>query len=123
MTENEIKALKETFNGASKAMLEYFEVLGKVAKDCDGILETILSNVDGNRVEIEEENAISVSYDGGNHPEYASDCFPSVKAVYLKNGEIYLDIDGCDAYPISKITTNELLQITEIVIAQSFNNF
>ena len=119
MTENEIKALKETFNGASEAMLQYFEVLGKVAKDCGGILETILSNVDGNRVEIEEENAISVSYDGGNHPDYASNCFSSVNSVYLKNGEIYLDIDDCDAYPISSISTSELFQITEIVIAQT----
>lgn len=112
MTENEIKALKETFNGASEAMLQYFEVLGKVAKDCGGILETILSNVDGNRVEIEEENAISVSYDGG-------DCFSSVKAVYIENGEIYLNVDDCDAYPISSISTSELFQITEIVIAQT----
>ena len=58
---------------------------------------------------------VSVSYDGGNHPEYASNCFSTVNAVYLKDGEIYLDTEDCSMYSIDDINWDEVLDVAHFI--------
>ena len=58
---------------------------------------------------------ITVSYDGGRHPEYASSCFNMVNAVYMSNGKILLDTEEDEEYDIQNITLDELVTIAEYV--------
>ena len=57
-----------------------------------------------------------VSYDGGNHPEYASNCFSSVYGVSLnKHGQIILHTEDCDEYPVENISVDELYGVCDFV--------
>jgi len=65
---------------------------------------------------------ISVTYNGGNHPEYASNAFSTVNGVYINSkgiyvssngvhinsGDIYLDTEDCSSYSIAEISLEEL---------------
>lgn len=52
-----------------------------------------------------------VTYDGGNHPEYAANPYSDVNGVYLKNNEIYLHTEDCTTYPITSVTASELYEV------------
>ena len=60
-----------------------------------------------------DDDCISVSYDGGNHPEYASNCFSMVYDVYLEDGDIYLNTEDCDKYPIENLNWDEVYNIAD----------
>lgn len=52
---------------------------------------------------------VSVTYDGGNHPEYASNAFSDVIDVHLDEyGNVELCIDECDEYDTDRIDGGEL---------------
>lgn len=110
--------LKEQFKAVSNAVSDYYVLMGKIRKTCLDILIELLSEEEGNKVEISEENMMSVPYDGGNHPEYASNCFSMLNAVYLKDDVIYLDIEDCDAYEIDRVDNEVVFQIAEAVVNQ-----
>ena len=63
----------------------------------------------------DEFQAVTVPYDGGNHPEYNSNCFSQVNAAYLKGNDIYLDIDETDEYSIDNIDIQDVENIAELV--------
>ena len=68
---------------------------------------------DGNAI---DDEYVSVAYDGGRHPEYASSAFSNVNSVYLnKKGRIVLDTDDCDEYEIENLSYDELYTIAEFV--------
>ena len=57
--------------------------------------------------------AFTVAYNGGNDPDYGSNCFSKVKAAYLKNNEIYLDIEETDEYAIENINASDIENVAE----------
>lgn len=63
----------------------------------------------------DDEQMISVSYNGGGHPEYASNCFSIVKAVYLKHDDLCVSIEETDEYSADELSAIELASIAEIV--------
>lgn len=58
---------------------------------------------------------VCVTYDGGRHPEYASNAFSNVNGVYISNGKILLDTDDDCEYDIQNITWDELVNLTDYV--------
>lgn len=70
-------------------------------------------------------NWISVTYDGGHHPEYASNAFDMVKGVYLKYQEgrkeklIMLDTEDDDEYYIGNINWDEIFSVAEYLYGLS----
>ena len=61
------------------------------------------------------KGCICCTYDGGNHPEYASNAFSTVNIVYLKDNEILLDTEDAIGYSIDNISTQELYGICEFI--------
>lgn len=52
---------------------------------------------------------VAVTYDGGNHPEYASNAFSDVIDVHLDEyGNVELCIEDCDEYETDRIDDGEL---------------
>ena len=51
----------------------------------------------------EDDTSFCVSYDGGHHPEYASNVFSEVSAIWEKNGHIYLEVEEENQYEINRI--------------------
>jgi len=62
-------------------------------------------------------DSLCVTYDGGRHPEYASNAFDMVKGVYLKYHEgrkqmlIMLDTEDDDEYYIGNINWDEIYSV------------
>ena len=69
----------------------------------------------GGRIDFECDDCISVSYDGGNHPEYASNCFSTVYSVFMGKDGIYLSIEDCDKYPIENLNWDEVYNVADCI--------
>ena len=64
----------------------------------------------------EDRYSISVCYDGGNHPEYASNGCSMVKSVYInKDGELSLDIEDDNNYTIDRCYCDEVFEIFDVI--------
>lgn len=101
--------LEKNYNRKAKAFNKMLGNYRNVAKDyLKSLLEehkTILFNYGGDN----QEECVTISYDGGNHPEYASNVFSEVISVSLNNkGEVIFEIeDSCD-YDINDVQTLDL---------------
>ena len=92
-----------------KACIDY---ITKVLKGRDG--EMIVLDPNSMDEEMREHfYAFTVPYNGGNDPDYDSNCFSKVKAAYLKNNEIYLDIEETDEYAIENINASDIENVAE----------
>ena len=100
-------------------MIAVVELENKALSECMGFLKGLLA-LNGGEIqfhEYDEEgvqidfNSFCVSYDGGNHPEYNSNCFSEVRSVYIKDGEIYLNIEDSDEYSIKNVSDREIIEL------------
>ena len=92
-----------------KACIDY---ITKVLKGRDG--EMIVLDPNSMDEEMGEHfYAFTVPYNGGNNLYYDSNCFSKVKAAYLKNNEIYLDIEETDEYAIENINASDIENVAE----------
>ena len=111
--------LKKDFKVLSVEVLKHYDLIASIRRQSIKIIMELLSDAENNTIEISEENMISVPYDGGNHPEYASNCFSNVNSVYLENDVIYLDIDDCDEYEIDRVNSEDVFNIAEVLVDQT----
>jgi len=59
---------------------------------------------------------VTITYDGGRHPEYATNAFSEVFGVYLDNNKIFIDCEDCDAYSIDRIwSLDEVIAICDVL--------
>ena len=104
---------------------KWAEIGRNLRKSCIDYIRWVLKGLDGEMIvldpksmdeEMQDEfQAVTVPYDGGNHPEYNSNCFSQVNAAYLKGNDIYLDIDETDEYSIDNIDIQDVENIAELV--------
>ena len=99
----------ENYNNAKKA----------VYADCTKFIKDTVSAMPEGELPIPCElmDRLYVSYDGGNHPEYASNCYSEVSSIYIKDGDIYLDIDETAYYPLDNVPVEEVVNIAEFISA------
>jgi hypothetical protein len=58
----------------------------------------------------------TIAYDGGRHPEYASNLYSTVNGFSLVNGKIVFDIEDCSSYSEDRVTTTELTELCDYLI-------
>lgn len=93
-------------------------ILPQLKKECIDFLTKKLRE-NGNKLSwdsCEIGEFVSVCYDGGNHPEYASNVFSLVEGVFIEDDDIYLNIEEDGKYPINNINTTELLDICNYIV-------
>lgn len=93
-------------------------LLTQIHQECIDYLTELLSKEEyknGISCETEDGSSTCVTYDGGNHPEYASNAFSTVKGVFMKDGRIYLSTEDCDEYPIDRIETLEIVGVCDFI--------
>ena len=98
----------ENYNNAKKS----------VRDDCIKFIKDVVFAMPDGELPIPYDlpESLYVSYDGGNHPEYASNCFSEVSNIYVQNGDIYLDIDETSKYPLENIiSVEEVVNIAEFI--------
>jgi hypothetical protein len=105
---NNASEMYDSIIGTQKAIRENCEEYIKIAlKENNG-------HIDFNDYDINE--FVSVPYDGGNHPEYASNCFSVVNGVFMhKDGYICLDTEDCDCYPLSDVDWDDVYNVAEYI--------
>ena len=88
------------------------DVLGKVQKECVEYLNNVL---DGDKsvefITDEDYECVYVPYDGGRHPEYATNVFSLVRGVFKKGKQIFVDIEDCCEYEIERLDTLDLYAV------------
>lgn len=95
------------------------KISSKLREGCIDYLKTILAS--NNNIiswEVSElPEYVSVSYDGGNHPEYASNVYSTVNSVKwdTKIGEVVLDTEDSYNYPLDSVTTTELYDLCDFI--------
>lgn len=62
----------------------------------------------------DDEN-ITVMYDGGNHPEYASNCFSPLTCAYIYDNTLTFEIAECKAYDVDRVNTYDLMTIATAI--------
>ena len=98
-------------------VLDSLNVLRNESKE---VIKDALSS-HGNTFVVDEINDyLSITYFGGNHPEYASNAFSRVISVNLKpNGDIVVETEDCEEIHSEDIMTLDLADIAE----QILNNY
>lgn len=108
---------KETlFKKTSELYEQILPIQNKIRKKSEEYIKRVLQeHPDGiNFDDYPVANAISVNYDGGSHPEYASNCFSIVYGVYSnEKGNVVLNIEDCDEYPIENLNWDEAYTVAE----------
>ena len=90
----------------------------KLRRYCERYLRDLLkknnNQIDWEDIELPEY--VSVAYDGGNHPEYASNVFSTVYGVKLDEDEnITLHLEDCDEYQLQNVSVNELYTLCDFL--------
>lgn len=62
-----------------------------------------------------KDGYLTVPYDGGRHPEYASNEFSAVDSIYLKDDKVFLSIEETDEYEIDRINDDDLYAVAMFV--------
>lgn len=97
----------ENYDNAKKAVLT----------DCKKFIkDAVFAMPDGDLpIPYELPENLYVSYDGGNHPEYASNCYSEVSNIYVNNGDIYLEIDETSKYSLDNVPVDEIVNIAKFI--------
>jgi hypothetical protein len=90
----------------------------KIREKSEKYLQMVLAEHDG-KIDFDDydpEEFVSVPYDGGNHPEYASNCFSTVNGVFTdEKGHIYLNIEDCSEYPLTDVDWDDVYNIADYI--------
>ena len=107
---------KKYFQKADAMYDGILQIHKDIRKNCETFLKKVLEERGGSIDLTDFESNISVTYDGGNHPEYASNAFSIVESVFLdKDGDIALQTEDCSEYPIENINWNEVYDVAAFV--------
>lgn len=83
----------------SKLQSELAAIMEKrcaVRKELESLTSSMLFRMGGS-IDIDNiDSPLCVSYDGGNHPEYASDLYASVETVRAVGGSFEVDLNDCE---------------------------
>ena len=117
-------------DATKKEIDEYYEKIVALRDKCLTDIRDYLKGIKGNSISFEnEEDAISVSYNGGNHPEYASNAYSLVKRVYFDENwdmpmtkGIFLDIEDTDWYSVMELRTAEIIELYEYIFSKERDN-
>lgn len=105
----------EKFEKTAKKLLK---ILPQLREECVEFLTNKLRE-NNNKLSwdcCEIDEYVSVCYDGGRHPEYASNVFSSVEGVFIEDDKIYLNIEDDGKYSIDNVNTTELLDVCSYIV-------
>ena len=108
----------------NQLLKEIQPIRAEINKRCIAYLKRVLKKAENHSIDFYDEEhgeyiggeLVCVTYDGGNHPEYASNAFSNVNGIYLnERGQILLHTEDCDCYEIESITWDEVIYLADYV--------
>ena len=108
---------KETyFKKADELYDSIIPIHQEIRKKCETYIKRVLKEHDGELDFSATDELVSVSYDGGNHPEYASNAFSIVEGVHLDGRDnIILQTEDSSYYPIINIDWEEVFNVAAFI--------
>lgn len=115
----------ESYNGFVAARNEFTAAREKMRTQCLDMLKVICNRTDSKEINLDKFKEYccdcgmgypTIAYDGGRHPEYASNLYSTVNGFSLVNGKIVFDIEDCDSYSEDRVTTTELTELCDYLI-------
>lgn len=118
--------MKQTEKNLNKIAKKHYEWCGKARKAAEAYLREVLEEQENQTIEFDTEfddENLSVIYDGGNHPEYASNVCSDVYSIFIekKSNLIFLYIEDSTAYDLDRLNVDDLLYVCEGVQAHLEN--
>lgn len=95
----------EKYEKISEKVSQVSNIISEVEKESVQMIKDILKERDDHTIDFTDldMNELGVTYDGGVHPEYGTNAFSTVSAVYLdKDGNVRLDTEDDDEYSITR---------------------
>jgi len=123
MDKEKVNSLKLRYDTATDAMIEAEQNVRKITLD---FIKTLVKEISPDKLRIDfddytddlDDLYVSISYDGGNHVEYASNMCSCVNAVYIQKNskgveEVYVDIEDDSEYEYDRMLTIDIVSIAE----------
>lgn len=106
---------KMDFNGISEAFSQLNAATKNLNSRCIEFLADIVKK-QGGLIDMDDfSDAVSIVYNGGNHPEYASG-YSTVHNIHLNDdNRLYVGIDEDDDYSIEDLSASELYYIALVI--------
>ena len=111
--------LERKYNGTfTKAFGIFGDSCMKLREICVDILTSILKDIPDNKIDFNEYEDVNptIGYDGGRHPEYASNMFADVWGIRLQRGKIVFEIDEDDSYEIDKVPVEDIAALVDTLV-------
>ena len=112
---------EEKKNGMVAQIKAHFDVARQTNKVCTEFIKDFLNEVGGrykvNEVAGDTGDAMEITYDGGNHPEYASGIY-FVDSIYLDNeGDPCFELDYLgEGYSIDRVGVADLVFVCGYIL-------
>lgn len=113
------------FNQVRETLGQWSDISNKLGNEATEFISEALDKAEGNRIALidydddnrqeEDHIYITVTYDGGRHPEYDSNVYSTVYEIYKKDGVIYLYTEDCEEYALSRINNIEKYDVAEAI--------
>lgn len=106
-----MEKIKETIAKYQTTYDEYSKISRAIRQDAGQLIRELIEKNGGeiNCHDTQLLEGIYVSYDGGNHPEYASCIACDVLRIYLKDDQIFLDLEDEPEYGLDRVPTQEVV--------------
>lgn len=106
-----MEKIKEAIADYQTKYGEYAEISRATRNSADQLIRELMT-LNGGEINCHDSQlleGIYVSYDGGNHPEYASCIACDVIRIYLKHDKIHLDLEDEPGYSLDRVPTQEVV--------------
>ena len=115
----------EIINQYNSAYNTFLKARGKMREQCLNMLKEVCNRTDSKEINLSKLNEYCsdcgigvpiIAYDGGNHPEYASNLYSTVYGFRLENNEIIFGIEDDPSYSEVRVSTMDLIGICDFII-------
>ena len=117
--------MKTTFENFDKTLNEYLNAKKEIRNTSLDMLKKICERTEDKSISLDNfKNYLrdmgscdpTIVYDGGNHPEYASNVFSTVDGFRIENEIIIFDIEDDPSYDESRVSTDDIINLCEMII-------
>lgn len=112
----------ETFDNLCTALSE---AKTAVRNHCIDMLKEICNRTESKKISLDKMNDFLLDgglgnptfcYDGGNHPEYASNMYSAVEGFELKGDKLVFTIEDSDSYEAGRVLTDCLIELCDAIV-------
>jgi hypothetical protein len=112
--------MKKTSIAAFDQLCEIFSnAKAKVKRCCLDMLKEICNRTESKEINLDKlKNFLcdQVMYDGGNHPEYATNMYSTVDGFRLNGDTIIFEIEDSTDYDEDRMWTDDLIELCDTII-------